>query len=126
MPTRPFRINAGSLQTYVLAPDNQTWYLSDLRSGMEVLAVSTNGKARRVSVGRVKIERRPLLYIEVKAADNTVFNVIMQEDWHVRVFGIDGKPINITTLKPGDQVLGYTMEPGRHVGVQVDELIIEQ
>nr|WP_235918350.1 3-dehydroquinate synthase II family protein [Paenibacillus lutrae] len=126
MPTRPFRINAGSLHTYVLAPDNRTWYLSDLRSGMEVLVVSTSGKARRVSVGRVKIERRPLLYIEAQADDGTKLNVIMQEDWHVRVFGTNGQPINITTLKPGDQVLGYTMDPGRHVGVKVDELIIEQ
>ncbi|MFB7817833.1 3-dehydroquinate synthase II family protein [Paenibacillus chitinolyticus] len=126
MPTRPFRINAGSLHTYVLAPDNRTWYLSDLRSGMEVLVVSTSGKARRVSVGRVKIERRPLLYIEARAEDGTTLNVIMQEDWHVRVFGTEGQPINITTLKPGDQVLGYTMDPGRHVGVKVDELIIEQ
>lgn len=126
MPTRPFRVNAGALQTYVLAPDNRTFYLSDLRSGMSVLAVSTTGKARSVTVGRVKIERRPMLYIEAEAPDGTKVNVIMQEDWHVRVFGVHGEPINITTLKPGDKVLGYTMPPGRHVGVKVDELIIEQ
>jgi len=126
MPTRPFRVNAGSLHSYVLAPDNQTWYLSDLRAGMEILVVGTNGKARRASVGRVKIERRPLLYIEAEAADGTRVNTIMQEDWHVRLFGADGKPRNITNLRPGDQVLGHTMASGRHVGVKVDEFILEQ
>ncbi|MEU0007151.1 3-dehydroquinate synthase II [Streptomyces sp. NPDC006314] len=126
MPTRPFRVNAGSLQMYVLAPGNQTWYLSDLRAGMEVLAVKTDGTARPVTVGRVKIERRPMLQIRAQAPDGTVVTTIMQEDWHVRVFGTDSLPKNITELKPGDKVFGYTTAPGRHVGVKVDELIIEQ
>ncbi len=126
MPTRPFRVNAGALQMYVLAPDNQTWYLSDLRAGMEVLAVNTAGGARPVTVGRVKIERRPMLHIVAEAPDGTLVHSIMQEDWHVRVFGVDGKPANITNLRPGHEVLGYTTPPGRHVGVKVSELIIEQ
>lgn len=126
MKTRPFRVNAGSLQSYIIAPDNQTWYLSDLRAGMELLAVKTNGQSRHVTVGRIKIEKRPILQIVAKAPDNTEVNMFMQNDWHVRIFGIDGKPVNITTLKPGDKVLGYTMESGRHVGVKVNETIIEQ
>lgn len=126
MKTRPFRVNAGSLQSYVLAPDNQTWYLSDLRSGMELLAVDTKGNARRVTIGRIKIERRPIMCIEVRSQDNMIVNVFMQADWHVRVLNIEGKPANITMLKPGDKVLGYTMESGRHVGVKVNELIIER
>jgi 3-amino-4-hydroxybenzoic acid synthase len=126
MPTRPFRINAGSLHSYVLAPDNQTWYLSDLRSGMEILVVGTGGTARRATVGRVKIERRPLLLIEAETADGTRVNTIMQEDWHVRIFGENGSPINITNLRPGDKVLGHTMKSGRHVGVKVHEFILEQ
>ncbi|MFJ9818100.1 3-dehydroquinate synthase II [Streptomyces sp. NPDC101151] len=126
MPTRPFRVNAGSLQMYVLAPGNRTWYLSDLRAGMEVLAVKTDGTARPVTVGRVKIERRPMLQIKAQAPDGTLVTTIMQEDWHVRVFGTDSRPRNITELKPGDRLYGYTTDPGRHVGVKVDELIIEQ
>jgi 3-amino-4-hydroxybenzoic acid synthase len=126
MPTRPFRVNAGSLHSYVLAPDNQTWYLSDLRAGMEILVVGTNGKARRAAVGRVKIERRPLLYIEAESSDGTRVNTIMQEDWHVRIFGEEGQPLNITNLRPGAKVLGHTMASGRHVGVKVDEFILEQ
>lgn len=126
MPTRPFRVNAGTLQSYVLAPDNKTYYLSDIRAGMELLVIGTDGKARPATVGRIKLESRPILCIEAMAPDNTLVKVFMQNDWHVRVFGVDGKPINITTLKEGDKVLGYTTESGRHVGVKVDELILEQ
>ncbi|MFE4534701.1 3-dehydroquinate synthase II [Streptomyces scopuliridis] len=126
MPTRPFRVNAGALHMYVLAPDNRTWYLSDLRAGMEVLAVRTDGTARPVTVGRVKIERRPMLEIIARADDGTEIITIMQEDWHVRIFGTDSKPRNITELQPGDRVFGFTQDSGRHVGVKVDELIIEQ
>ncbi|MGE5423527.1 MAG: 3-dehydroquinate synthase II [Ignavibacteriales bacterium] len=126
MKTRPFRINAGALHSYVLAPDEQTWYLSDLRAGMEVLAINTNGQARPVTVGRVKMERRPILCIEAKDPSNNMINVFMQADWHVRVFGSDGLPKNITTLKAGDRILGFTMEAGRHVGVKVNEKISEQ
>lgn len=126
MQTRPFRVNAGALHSYVLAPNEQTWYLSDLRAGMEVLAVSTQGEARPVVVGRVKIERRPILCIEARDSYDEKINVFMQADWHVRVFGCDGLPRNITTLKSGDRLLGFTMESGRHVGVKVNEKINEQ
>ena len=93
---------------------------------MEILVVGTNGKARRAAVGRVKIERRPLLYIEAESSDGTRVNTIMQEDWHVRIFGEEGQPLNITNLRPGAKVLGHTMASGRHVGVKVDEFILEQ
>jgi 3-dehydroquinate synthase II/3-amino-4-hydroxybenzoic acid synthase len=49
----------------------------------------------------------------------------MQDDWHVRVFSHEALPLNITELKPGDKVLGHCAEPGRHVGIKVDEHIIE-
>jgi 3-amino-4-hydroxybenzoic acid synthase len=126
MPTRPFRVNAGALQSYVLAPDNRTYYLSDIRAGMEVLVVNTDGLSRRATVGRVKIERRPILGINTQGSNGEFINVFMQADWHVRVFGTNKQPLNITNLKSGDKVLGYTTQSGRHVGVKVNELIIEQ
>jgi 3-dehydroquinate synthase II/3-amino-4-hydroxybenzoic acid synthase len=49
----------------------------------------------------------------------------MQDDWHVRIFSDDAKPLNITELRPGDKVLGHVAVPGRHVGIKVDEHIIE-
>jgi 3-dehydroquinate synthase II/3-amino-4-hydroxybenzoic acid synthase len=76
-------------------------------------------------VGRVKTEVRPLRLIEVEFASSEKVNVLMQDDWHVRVFGEDGKPRNITELKAGDRVLGHRARPGRHVGIRVDEHILE-
>jgi hypothetical protein len=47
------------------SPQNgKTKYLSELRAGSEVLAVSSQGTARSVVVGRVKIEKRPLVLVE--------------------------------------------------------------
>ena len=50
----------------------------------------------------------------------------MQDDWHMRVYSAEGKVVNITDLKNGDLVLGYVCESGRHVGIKIDETIIEQ
>ena len=44
----------------------------------------------------------------------------------MRVYSAEGKVVNITDLKNGDLVLGYVCESGRHVGIKIDETIIEQ
>lgn len=53
-------------------------------------------------------------------------NVVVQDDWHIRIMSADGKPRNASTIKPGDELLSYICEPGRHVGVKVSETIIER
>jgi 3-amino-4-hydroxybenzoic acid synthase len=73
----------------------------------------------------MKTEVRPLRLIEIEFANGERANVIMQDDWHVRVFSADAKPLNITELKAGDKVLGHVAKPGRHVGISVDEHIVE-
>lgn len=126
MKTRPFRVNAAALHSYVVGPDNRTRYLAELESGSEILAVTAQGKARRVTVGRAKVETRPLLLIEAKSANNRRINVIAQDDWHVRVLGNNASVHNITELKKGDRVLGYTMDAQRHVGYPIREFLHEQ
>jgi len=42
-------------------PDGKTAYLSELKSGSEVLVVKGDGSQRGALVGRVKIETRPLV-----------------------------------------------------------------
>lgn len=125
MNTRPFRVNAGAVHSYLWGPGEMAEYLTDLRAGSEVLAVSTSGEARAVGVGRVKIEVRPLLTIEAASPETSV-NLFVQDDWHVRIFGADGRPHSVTALKPGEKVLGYVCEPGRHVGIKVFETIVER
>ncbi|MDS0527100.1 3-dehydroquinate synthase II [Clostridium sp. SHJSY1] len=126
MELRPFRVNAGALHSYIFCKDNTTKYLSELKAGDEVLAVNAKGETRIVSVGRVKIERRPLLLINAVSDNGVCVNTIVQDDWHIRILGENGEVKNSTLLKEGEFVLGYISEPGRHLGVKISETIIEK
>ena len=125
MPTRPFRVNAGALHSYVLAPDNRTNYLSELRTGSTVLAVRADGRTRRVVVGRAKLESRPLLTITARSADGVQVSLTVQDDWHVRVLAPGGKVRNVTELQAGDELLGYLATDQRHVGIPIGEFCRE-
>ena len=126
MPTRPFRVNAGAIHSYTMAKAGRTNYLSDLKSGSKVLAVDVKGQTRLVTVGRVKIESRPLLQVDAVSADGRTVNLILQDDWHVRVLGPGGVVYNSTHLQPGDVLLGYLPTQDRHVGYPIDEFCLEQ
>ncbi|AGL18888.1 3-dehydroquinate synthase II [Actinoplanes sp. N902-109] len=126
MPTRPFRVNAGAIMSYTLGDAQHTRYLSELRAGGTVLAVGADGRTRRVTVGRVKIETRPLLSIDAVAPDGEPANLIVQDDWHVRVLGPGARVLNSTELRPGDEVLGHLPGRERHVGYPIDERCQEQ
>ncbi|QGZ50976.1 3-dehydroquinate synthase II family protein [Streptomyces sp. QHH-9511] len=126
MPTRPFRVNAGAIHSYTLSQNSRTHYLSELKAGSKVLAVDVKGQTRLVAVGRVKIESRPLLSVDAVAPDGTTVNLILQDDWHVRVLGPGGVVHNSTELKPGDVVLGYLPTADRHVGYPIEEFCLEK
>ncbi|MCX9192905.1 3-dehydroquinate synthase II family protein [Carbonactinospora thermoautotrophica] len=126
MPTRPFRVNAGAIHSYTLSQNGRTHYLSELKAGSKVLAVDVKGQTRVVTVGRVKIETRPLLSIDAVAPNGRTVNLILQDDWHVRVLGPGGVVLNSTELKPGDKVLGYLPAEDRHVGYPIDEFCLEK
>ena len=126
MPTRPFRVNAGAVSSYILSSPSRTNYLSELSQGDAVTGVNVKGDTRPLVVGRVKIETRPLLLIKAQSADGDAASVILQNDWHVRVLGPAGAVLNITELKPGSVILGYTAPRARHVGMAVDEYCLEK
>lgn len=126
MPTRPFRVNAGAIMSYTLAGTARTQYLSELVAGSQVLAVDVKGRTRAVTVGRVKIETRPLLAVDAVGPDGTAVNLILQDDWHVRVLGPGGTVLNSTELQAGDVVLGHLPTEDRHVGYPIDEFCREQ
>lgn len=56
----------GPVHAYVLVPGGKTCYLSELKSGKEVIVVDQKGQQRTAIVGRVKIESRPLILVEAK------------------------------------------------------------
>jgi 3-amino-4-hydroxybenzoic acid synthase len=126
MPTRPFRVNAGAVSSYVLSSPERTNYLSELAQGQTVAGVKVNGETRPLVVGRCKIETRPLLLIKAKTAGGDEASIILQNDWHVRVLGPGGIVHNITELKPGSVILGYAAARARHVGMAVDEYCLEK
>jgi len=126
MPTRPFRVNAGAVSSYILSSLDRTNYLSELRQGDTVTGVRVNGETRPLVVGRAKIETRPLLLVKARSPDGETASIMLQNDWHVRVLGPAGVVHNITELKPGSIVLGYTAQRARHVGMAVDEYCLEQ
>lgn len=72
MNLREFRVNAGAVHSYIWGPNGSAMYLSELTAGAEVLCVNTRGESRVVSVGRAKIERRPMLKVRCSVALNSV------------------------------------------------------
>jgi len=122
--SRPFRVNAGAVHEYILIGD-KTRYLSELSSGDPTLIVDKEGDAYKATIGRVKIERRPLLYIEAEA-DGKKTTAILQNAETIKLVGADGKSIPVTKLKPGDKVLVRVEGSGRHFGMKIDETIIEK
>jgi 3-amino-4-hydroxybenzoic acid synthase len=126
MELRPFRVNAGAIHSYVFNLGNKTDYMSELKAGSGAMVVDSSGKVRRAYVGRMKTEVRPLRLLEVAFDGDRRVNLLMQDDWHVRVYSDDAKPLNITELRPGHKVLGHVTDPGRHVGIKVSENILEK
>jgi 3-dehydroquinate synthase II len=122
---RPFRVNAGAVHAYTLVPGDRTAYLSDLRAGDHVVAVSSDGTVRDAGVGRVKIEQRPLLLVEAEA-EGAKASLVLQNAETVRLVGADGVPVSVVSLAPGDKVLGRVTGAGRHFGIAVKETILEK
>ena len=124
---RPFRVNAGAVHCYTVAPDGTTKYLSELESGFEVLVVNQNGKTRRTAVGRSKIERRPMLYVAA-ATDQESGSIMSQNAETIRFMRPGGDLVSVTHLKVGDQILVHSSPAaGRHFGMRVaDEYIVEK
>jgi 3-dehydroquinate synthase II len=124
---RPFRVNAGAVHCYTLSPDGTTKYLSELETGSEVLVLDSHGKARRATVGRSKIENRPMLMIKAQIGDE-IGGIIAQNAETIRFVRPNGHLISVTHLKKGDMVLAYAKPAtGRHFGMEVDdEYIVEK
>ncbi len=123
--TRPFRVNAGPISLYVLAPDGKTRYLSELTAGETVLAVDRNGRTRSVDVARVKIERRPMVLVEAQAEGHELKTILQNAETVRLVTREASKPV--PEIKAGDEVLVRIEQGGRHFGTRIeDEMIVER
>jgi 3-dehydroquinate synthase II len=123
---RPFRVNAGAVYCYTVLPDGKTKYLSEIEAGSEVLIVKNNGSSRRVTVGRSKIETRPLRLIRADIEGETG-TIILQNAETIRFIKSDGTLLPITEARVGEEILCYIKPPsGRHFGMEVKEFIVEK
>jgi len=122
---RPFRVNAGAVHAYIMAAGGKTKYLSELKAGDNVICVNWKGEAFPVIVGRVKIEKRPLLLVEAKGPFGPV-STILQNAETIRLVGKEGEALSVVKLKKGDKVMGYVEEAGRHFGHKIKETIVEK
>lgn len=123
--SRPFRVNAGPVQAYIMVPGNKTRYLSEILTGDEVLIVNSKGETRSAVVGRSKIERRPLILVEAEIEDFK-FKTILQNAETIRLVNNNNQGVSISDLKIGDFVKVFIEKNARHFGISVNETIIEQ
>lgn len=122
---RPFRVNAGAVHAYILMPNGKTKYLDELKTGDDVLITNQKGETFASSVGRLKIEKRPMLNV-IAHAGNKEVSLILQNAETIRLTKLSGEPISVVKLAKGDKVLGYTEEGGRHFGFKISETISEK
>lgn len=125
---RPFRVNAGAVHAYAQMPGDKTTYLEELGAGDDVLIVGADGATSLATVGRVKVEVRPMLLIkaEVKTEGGVRSGqVFLQNAETIRVVSDKGEPVSVVTLKKGDKIMVRTDEAGRHFGMRIKEEIKE-
>eukprot|EP00624_Nannochloropsis_granulata_P007878 evm.model.NODE_9881_length_68592_cov_49.266796.14 len=126
---RPFRVNAGPVHSYVLMADGSARYLSEVQAGDQVKVVNWRGQARGVTVGRCKVESRPLVKVafewgeegrEGLGEEKKTAQVFLQQAETVRFVGStdgDGKDGEDEIRRP------ETEEEKRHgAGISVTEV----
>jgi 3-dehydroquinate synthase II len=122
---RPFRVNAGAIHSYCRVPGGRTAYLSDLSAGARILLVDEAGNGETAHVGRVKVERRPLLMIRAVSPSGIEHSIVLQNAETIRLVGPGGIATSVARIRPGDEVLLLEERAGRHFGITVEETIKE-
>ncbi|BDA42244.1 3-dehydroquinate synthase [Coccomyxa sp. Obi] len=151
--SRPFRVNAGPVHAYAAAPGGRTAYLAELKSGSEVVVADAQGRQRTAIVGRIKVERRPLVLVEAETADGQAHSLLLQNAETVRLvgpsesqpplresrpmtvessaaaedgMGIRWQAISVSELHVGQLVYIRRQGAARHTGISIDEFIRER
>ena len=125
---RPFRINAGAVHAYAQMPGDATAYLEELAAGRDVLIVAADGSTSLATVGRVKVEVRPMLLIAAEVDTGQGVRrgqVFLQNAETIRVVSEAGDPVSVVSLREGDRILVRTDQAGRHFGMRITEDITE-
>ncbi|MEJ2295385.1 MAG: 3-dehydroquinate synthase II, partial [Candidatus Lokiarchaeota archaeon] len=133
--SRPFRVNAGDVSAYILVPSEnskmlyKTRYLSEIKGGDKVFAVDYLGNARIVTVGRVKIETRPMLRFLLeanKASKKIQISYICQNAETINLVDVHGKAKSVVNVKREEEYLVHIGPGATHFGTIINERIIEK
>ena len=125
VPARPFRINSGPIHSYIMMADGSTKYLSEVVAGdiVKVVSLGDQGQLlhRGVTVGRCKIEPRPMLLIEfLDVRESTRGQIFLQQAETVRLVSTNhGVATSVTDLKVGDKICVVSNMLGTHVGRRI-------
>ena len=126
VPLRPFRVNAGPPHAYIVMANRTTKYLSELKAGDEILIVSSSEYCKPATVGRLKIERRPMLLFTVRNKNNKEAQMFTQQAETVRLVSTEKENIAVTDLTIGQYILGWSDLDARHIGVAVPSEVVER
>jgi 3-dehydroquinate synthase II len=126
VPPRPFRVNAGPPHAYIVMANRDTKYLSELKAGDEILIISSSGYCKTATVGRLKIERRPMLLFSLKNTNDKEAQIFTQQAETVRLVSTEKENIAVTDLTIGQYILGWSDPDARHIGVAVPSEVVER
>lgn len=126
VPVRPFRVNAGTPQSYTFMADGRTKYISELASNDSIRIIDRAGNTRSVKIGRIKIERRPMLLFRWVDENHKEGHMFLQQAETVRAVDANGNPISVTRLDVGDHILGCVDDGARHIGAAISSTVDER
>lgn len=122
-PPRPFRINVGAFHQY-LYQEKKSVYLHEVTAGEKII-ITGKETERELPVGRVKIEKRPLMRMVCQNEEQSL-SATLQNSSSVHLEEEEQGQVSIQNLKVGDRILCRLDEPGRHLGEKTEEEIIEK
>jgi len=132
VPSRPFRVNAGPVHSYILMGDGKTTkYLCELEAGDEVVVYdSKTDSSRSIAIGRLKVEVRPCLMVNLANDNGDKSQVFLQQAETVRL-GQGGESfIRVTELSSNPEesvpILLRCSVSGTHIGKAYTGKVVEK
>ena len=90
-----------------------------------MLIIDAEGNTRPLHVGRLKVERRPLISVLFSNQKGQEGRVLLQNAETVRVVDAHGAPVSVTSLEAGMRLTTWSDASGRHVGQTIESEVTE-